>query len=177
MNLLTYLQQEMWSPYVVGAGIGIISWLSFLLSGRGLGASSSYLHVSGMAEKAVRGEKVMNREYLQQHPPKLGWQVVLIFVGVVLGSFISSALSGSFNAGFIPPLWEKTFGSALAPRLLTALAGGFFIGFGARWAGGCTSGHGLTGTMQLFIGSWLAAVSFFIGGVVTALVMYNFFGA
>jgi len=53
--------------------------------------------------------------------------------------------------------------------------GGVILGMGARWAGGCTSGHGISGTLQLAVSSWLAVICFFIGGIVTAMVIYRVF--
>jgi len=58
-----------------------------------------------------------------------------------------------------------------------ALLGGLLMGFGARWAGGCTSGHGISGTLQLSIGSWLAVMCFFAGGIATAMVLFKVVGA
>jgi len=51
--------------------------------------------------------------------------------------------------------------------------GGITLGIGARWAGGCTSGHGISGTAQLSILSWVAAICFFIGGIASALLIYG----
>ena len=47
------------------------------------------------------------------------------------------------------------------------------MAFGARMAGGCTSGHGISGTLQLSVGSWIAVVCFFVGGIATALLMFR----
>jgi hypothetical protein len=49
------------------------------------------------------------------------------------------------------------------------------MGIGARWAGGCTSGHGISGTLQLAVSSWLAVLCFFAGGVATAMILYQAF--
>jgi len=49
------------------------------------------------------------------------------------------------------------------------------MGFGARWAGGCTSGHGISGTLQLAASGWLAAICFFIGGIFAAVMLYGGF--
>jgi hypothetical protein len=46
------------------------------------------------------------------------------------------------------------------------------MAFGARLAGGCTSGHGISGTLQLSVGSWIAVLAFFVGGVAVALSLY-----
>ena len=45
--------------------------------------------------------------------------------------------------------------------------------YGARLAGGCTSGHGISGTLQLAVSSWIAVICFFVGGIVTALLLYR----
>jgi uncharacterized membrane protein YedE/YeeE len=68
------------------------------------------------------------------------------------------------------------FSAAALPRVIVALLGGICLGFGARWAGGCTSGHGISGTLQLTVGSWISAVCFFIGGIITALFLYRVIG-
>ncbi len=57
-------------------------------------------------------------------------------------------------------------------RWIVAFIGGIVMGIGARWANGCTSGHGISGTLQLAVSSWLAAICFFIGGIVTAILIY-----
>ena len=67
-------------------------------------------------------------------------------------------------------------GAAPLPRVLTAVAGGALLGFGARWAGGCTSGHGISGTLQLAVSSWLAALSFFAGGIAAAAILFRVIG-
>jgi len=61
-------------------------------------------------------------------------------------------------------------------RFVGALVGGLLIGFGARMADGCTSGHGISGTLQLAVGSWLAFFCFFMGGFVTAIFLYTYIG-
>ena len=63
-----------------------------------------------------------------------------------------------------------------ALRAFAALIGGVFLGFGARWAGGCTSGHGIGGTLQLAVSSWISAVCFFIGGILMAQVLFKTIG-
>jgi uncharacterized membrane protein YedE/YeeE len=51
--------------------------------------------------------------------------------------------------------------------------GGGLMAFGARMAGGCTSGHGISGAMQLSVGSWVALLGFFVGGVATAMLLFH----
>lgn len=171
--VFAYLTAPLWSPYVAGAGVGVMAVLSFLLADRPLGCSTAFVKTSGMIERAVRGEKVMEHPYYRKYVPQIdgAWMVV---VGIVIGAFLSAMLSGVFALAWVPPLWGETFGYNPAVRVLAALAGGFLLGFGARWAGGCTSGHGISGTLQLSVNSIIAAVFFFIGGIATAMAIYGF---
>ena len=91
------------------------------------------------------------------------------------GALASSVLSGQFQFQWVPESWMDAFGPSFPVRWLAALAGGFLLGFGARWAGGCTSGHGISGTLQLAVGSWIATLCFFLGGVATAWLIFQYF--
>jgi len=165
--------QKSWSPYLVGVGLGILSWISFLLLDSGVGASSAYARTGAMLEQRLRRSKPVRRRYYEEKLKPLlnpGW---MILVGVIIGSFLSAQLSGDFQVRLIPDLWQSRFGPSGGLRLFTAFAGGAVMAVGARWAGGCTSGHGITGTLQLALSSWLAIICFFIGGVVTALILYH----
>jgi len=163
---------ERWSPYAVGIGIGILSWITFLLSDRFIGCSTAFARSTGMIERLFRGRKVLERPYFQQFAPEVDWEWMLV-IGVVIGSFLSANLSGVFQGQWVPPKWAAVFGPFIATRWLAALIGGVLIGFGARFAGGCTSGHGISGSLQLAISSWLTTIFFFIGGVATAMLIYK----
>ena len=52
------------------------------------------------------------------------------------------------------------------------LFGGFLVGFGARWAGGCTSGHAISGLSNLQVPSLIAVVGFFIGGLIMTFLIF-----
>lgn len=160
-----------WSPYAVGIGIGVLSWLAFLLSDHPLGVSTAYARTSGMLEKAVRGKKVGEKAYYREFAPTIDWEWMLV-AGVLAGAFLSSWTAGAFRWEVVPPLWRTTFGDGPAVRLAVALAGGFLVGLGARWAGGCTSGHGISGALQLVVSGWVALLSFFVGGIITAMLTY-----
>ena len=95
--------------------------------------------------------------------------------GLFFGSLTAAHLSGTFEWKWLPPMWEMSMGPSLWKRLAVALVGGICIGFGARWGCGCTSGHGISGTLQLVLASWLAAACFFIGGMATAFMIYRLF--
>jgi uncharacterized membrane protein YedE/YeeE len=92
----------------------------------------------------------------------------------VAGAFLAAYSGGELTGRYLPPLWVARFGEGSEPlRTLCALVGGVVMAFGARMAGGCTSGHGITGTLQLAVSSWISVVCFFIGGVAAATVLYR----
>jgi len=94
-------------------------------------------------------------------------------VGIVIGSFLSALLSGDLHLQWVPDLWQSAFGGNPLLRMIAAMIGGIFLGFGARWANGCTSGHGISGTLQLAVSSWISAICFFIGGILAAYFIYH----
>jgi hypothetical protein len=171
--MFEWFMMASWSPYIVGAGIGVLIWMTFLLSDRPLGASTAYAKTAGMVESAISGKKAENMPYYRKFPPRADWQWMIV-VGVIVGGFLSAYTSGTFTLLVVPPLFAGTFGTNVVLRFAVALVGGVLMGLGARWAGGCTSGHGISGTLQLSVASWVAAICFFAGGIVVAGLMYGF---
>ena len=169
---MEWLSMKQWSPYVVGTGIGVLSWLAFLLSDKPIGCSTAFSRTSGMIEKLFRGGAVAEKTYYKKFTPSIDWEWMLL-VGVLVGAFFSAQLSGQFQAAWVPAKWASAFGDGAGLRWIVSLMGGILIGIGARWAGGCTSGHGISGTLQLAVSSWLAALSFFVGGIATAMIIYR----
>lgn len=172
---MEWMIETHWSPYVVGIGIGILSGFTFLISKKPIGCSTAFARTSGMVEKIFRGKKVTEKLYYQEVKPIIDWEWMLV-LGIVIGSLISSLLSGDFHWQWVPLRWASTFGSNALVRILVAILGGVCLGFGARWTGGCTSGHGISGTLQLALSSWISAICFFIGGITTAFLLYHVIG-
>ena len=160
-----------WSPYWVGVGIGILSWIAFVLSDKPIGVSTAYAQTSGMLEKILQGPQVEAKAYYREYVPKVSWTWMLV-VGLLAGAFVSAITAGDFQLQWVPPLWENKFGYSPVIRWAAAFSGGVVLGIGARWADGCTSGHGISGTLQLVVSSWIAVICFFISGVVIAHIIY-----
>ena len=161
-----------WSPYVVGAGIGLLNCLAFLLSDRYIGCSKAFSDIFATAERLIKGSQIFEKPYYQKFVPRIDWFFMLV-IGIIFGAVISAWLSGEFQAVWVPSFWESRFGANAFLRFIAALGGGICIGFGARWAGGCTSGHGISGTIQLVVSSWLAVMCFFVGGIITAILLFK----
>jgi uncharacterized protein len=170
--MMNFLTQVLWSPYAVGVGIGILSWMSFLILKKPLGTSTSYAKTSGMIERFVRGPDVGLKPYYQKIKLDIDWQWMLV-IGIVFGSLLSALLSGDFSFEWVPALWLSAFGSTPVLRVLTAMIGGIFLGFGARWADGCTSGHGISGALQLAVSSWISGIAFFVSGILVAQILFR----
>jgi uncharacterized membrane protein YedE/YeeE len=162
--------EKAWSPYAAGIVIGLLQIPAFLIIETALGASSSYVTVGGLLASWV-DPSILGIDYVAKHvvaTAKNWWQVALVG-GIALGAFLSARLSGARRKP-ISPIWTRALGSASpAKRYAVAFIAGFLMLLGARIADGCTSGHGISGTAQLAVGSIVAVMAMFAGGIGTAL--------
>lgn len=167
------LKSVSWSPYIVGVGIGILSWLAFLVVNKPLGMSTEISKFSGWLSGIFVGmDTVKENAYWAKTTPAFGYSTVFL-VMTAAGAFLSSKLSGSFRKETVPTVWKDRFGPSAGKRFVGAFIGGAVLLYGARMAGGCTSGHGISGTLQLAASSWLFFISMFAAGVVTAKIMFR----
>ena len=108
--------------------------------------------------------------------PKIGWEWMVV-VGVFAGAALSARLSGDRSPGTVPALWRWRFGDSTAVRLAAAFLAGSVMLFGARLAGGCTSGHGISGNLQLAASSLVFSAAFVAAATATAFAVYGREGA
>jgi uncharacterized protein len=161
-----------WSPYLVGALLGILSWLTFYFSDKPIGASSFYATVAGMLGKVFARKHTGKLAYYQSNPPAVNWEFAFVIAAVV-GAFLAASTGGELTREWLPPMWEVRFGEgSIGLRAVVATLGGILMAFGARLADGCTSGHGISGALQLSVGSWIAVVCFFVGGIAVAFLLF-----
>lgn len=165
------LRAKSWSPYAVGAGIGVLSWFAFLTADKPIGITTAFEHTAALAGKAAVPGADAN-PYYREESPKIGWEWMLV-VGVFLGATLSSLLSKDRNAPAVPPLWASRFGPGRPKRYLAAFAAAAVMMFGARLAQGCTSGHGISGALQLAVSSWVFLPVMFAAAVATAFLVYG----
>lgn len=139
--------------YVGGPAFGICVAALYLIGNQRLGVSGSYLHV---------GKLLLGR------PGAQPWRVWFLG-GLLLGSAAAAAASGRFAEGgyghlatVLPPL----------PLAAVLLTGGVLIGYGARFAGGCTSGHGISGCSSLSGGSFVTTAVFFTTAVAVTWIVH-----
>lgn len=169
------------TPYIIGALIGILSWVTFLTMDKALGTSTTMVHVSGLAVGMVAPDHVVgpdaNAYYASEINPDKGknmfdWQLFLV-VGLVGGAYLGSLIGKDRQVEHVPALWAWRFGASRWVRYAAAFVGGVILLFGARMAGGCTSGHGISGGLQLALSSWSFFIAMFVSGVVTAFALFG----
>ena len=138
-----------------------------------LGVSTAYARLSGLLGCLVAPRFTSQLAYFKETVPKIDWEVALL-VGTILGGLLAAWTGHSLTNVLLPPVWVERFGPDSAPlRIAMAIGGGFVMALGARIAGGCTSGHGISGTIQMSVGSWISLICFFIGGMVVALPLFG----
>lgn len=165
-------QDKGWHPYLAGSLSAFVSILSVWIAGKYLGASTTFVRTTGMVEQLFGYERVAKMEYFIREVPKIDWQWMMVF-GIMIGAFIAAATSGSFRLQAVPDMWRQRFGPGIPHRAVFAFFGGIIAMYGARLADGCPSGHGLSGALQLAVSGYIALACFFLGGIVTARILYG----
>lgn len=155
------------NPYVAGVILGVVLFLAFLLTGHGLGASGAIGRVAATANDAVAPGAIDESGFLANLTRTPGaltrnW-VVWMLVGSILGAFTSGMIARRVRLQVY-----KGPRISVSLRLVCALLGGAFMGYGSQWARGCTSGQALTGGASLAAGSWAFMFSVFGGAYILA---------
>jgi len=152
------------NPYLAGIGLGLVLLASFVVMGRGLGASGAFSSACAVAVDAIApahaGSNSFWREYLESgvgHPLK-EWLVFEV-LGVLAGGFLSGMLAGRVRKSV-----EKGPRISTRGRMGLAFLGGALMGIGAKLGRGCTSGQALTGGALLSAGGWAFMMMVFVGG-------------
>jgi len=148
------------NPYVAGTLLGLVLLSAMFLSGRGLGASGGIKYAMVAIVGAVDNDHAMESTYYSKYfengeSPLNNWLVLEVF-GMVLGGFISGAISHrlKFKVEKSPKITNKK-------RLLFAFLGGVFFVYGAQLARGCTSGAALSGMAVLSVAGFVTMVAIF----------------
>lgn len=160
-----------WSGWIGGMAIGGYLLFQFWFTNKLLGCSSSYGNVCGMVSKT---DYFRSGEFEQRN----NWRLWFI-LGIPLGGFIAVLTSPgqgweiSLSMG---ALYDSVLPQTLWLKACVLILGGVLMGFGARMAGGCTSGHAIAGISLLNPPSILASILFFAGGIVMVQVLFNVLG-
>lgn len=155
------------NPYFAGALMGVVLFLAFYMTGSGLGASGGMNRFLVWGMDAVSPEHIDRNAYLlnmaggDKNP--LDHWVVWVTIGTILGGFGSGWFFGRIKV-------ETNHGPRITKhqRWMMATIGGVFMGYGARFARGCTSGQALSGGAVLSVGSWAFMFAVFGGAYALA---------
>jgi len=150
------------NPYLAGVGLGAVLLASFVVMGRGLGASGAFTSLLAWITQLVAPDhataNTVYADYLGDGHPLKAWLVFLV-VGLFFG-----ALASAWLAHRTAIVVERGPRASLSDRLGFAFIGGALAGVGAKLALGCTSGQALTGGALLNAGSWTFMLMVFAGG-------------
>lgn len=142
-----------WPWWLSGILIGLTVPLLYILAGKGFGISTSFQQLGSMCAPNSK------LEYLSKHDRKANLWTLVFAIGIALGAFIATNFLSDDPAQLLPQTFDTVGGA------IKLLVGGYLIGFGTRYAGGCTSGHSITGISNLNWPSLVATVFFFVGGL------------
>jgi uncharacterized membrane protein YedE/YeeE len=179
MEILELIKQP-WAWYVAGPLVGLTVPALLILGNKSFGISGTLRHACAIVAPA-------NIPFFKYDWKKEIWNLVFV-LGILIGGFIAFHLLSDPNPivinenlktslatygvtdinGMLP---EQIFswGELFTVRGIIMLAlGGFLVGFGSRYAGGCTSGHAISGISNLQMASVIATCCFFIGGLIMA---------
>ena len=168
-----------WPWYFSGVIIGLFVPLLFFLGGKAFGISASLKHICAL----FPNQKI--KYFIYNWKQEGGWNLYFV-AGIVIGAWLANFL---FDSEKVIQISEKTKQSLSAigitdfkglvpaeifnwnylrtiPGVIQLAIGGLLIGFGTRYAGGCTSGHAISGLSNLQLSSLIAVIGFFSGGLV-----------
>ena len=175
--------QQPWPWYIAGPLIGLTVPALLILGNKSFGISSSLRHICASCFPA-------NIPFFKYNWRKEVWNLFFVF-GIFLGGIITAMFFTNPNPVEVHPNLAKELASYgitdfrnLVPSelmnweslftlrgLVMMVGGGFLVGFGTRYAGGCTSGHSIMGIANLQLPSLIATISFMVGGFLMANVL------
>jgi len=162
-----------WKPYLAGAGIGVLSWIVFAVVAAPIGITTAMSQVAGgIASLFVGSDAVAQNAYWKVHSFNLDYGT-LFLVGTFLGALASALASRTFHVEIVPGVWRERFGISPTRRMIAALVGGALVMYGARMAGGCTSGNGISQGLQLAVVGWTFLAVMFPVGVLAAWMLFG----
>lgn len=157
-----------WNPYLCGIGLGLVLLASFVVMGRGIGASGAMTSVVSVGVNSVSESHAQANAFYAGylgdgtiHPLK-DWLVFEV-LGVLIGGFLSGIFAYRTKLKV-----EKGNSISRNRRFMFAFIGGIIMAFGTKLARGCTSGQALTGGALMNVGSWLFMISLFAGAYAMA---------
>ena len=162
-----------------GIALGLLLTLATALV-KPLGVSTQFVVTDAMVTHKVAPQFAESNEYLAKYGEKSDWGPgygwMLVF-GMLVGGGITAMLfrkkQPAEDKGSMPKMWSDQFGNSTVKRNAAAFFGGVLLLFGARLAGGCTSGHMISGISQLALSSFIFGVVTFGAAILMAKFLYR----
>ena len=142
-----------WPWYISGPLLGLTVPALLIFSGKSFGVSSSLRHLGSICSPKTKIAYLRDNDWRGER-----WNLVFVG-GLVLGAFVAANFLSGAPVDLLPDHYQNWSGG------LKHFAGGLLIGFGTRYADGCTSGHSIMGLSNLKVSSLVATLSFFAGGL------------
>lgn len=171
-----------------GLALGLVFFVAVLLV-KPVGVSTQFVVFDGLlwdavdnaavvADPAAKGGWSSPNPYLNKYAKSVGepWNYSVVFVLALMGG---AALSALLRRGVapaerpMPPVWRANFGDQSWKRYVAAFVAGFLVLYGARMAGGCTSGHMMSGMMQTALSGYIFAAGAFLAGIPAAIGLFR----
>ena len=164
---------------VAGIALGLLLTLATALV-KPLGVSTQFVVSDAAVAHRVAPIFAEGNEYLAKYGEQTDWGIgygwMLVF-GMLVGGGVTALIfrrrQPVQDKGSMPPMWTAQFGPSHAKRYLAAFFGGVLLLFGARLAGGCTSGHMISGISQLALSSFIFGVVTFGSAILMAKFLYR----
>ncbi len=172
-----------------GLLLGLVFFAAVLLV-KPIGVSTQFVILNGVVADMVSSDFITKTDeaytstnaYMAKSGGKyagnaanpLNYSFVFV-LAMALGAFLSARLRGGIDAAerAAPEIWRANFGDTPVARYAVAFLGGFIVLYGARLAGGCTSGHMMSGMMQTALSGYIFAAGAFAAAIPTAMLMYK----
>lgn len=166
LNKIEKSKKKSW--LYAGIGLALLNGYLFLTAtqDRGMGASTFYPYIADLLTQTT------DSAYFAKITKSGNWQIYFLG-GAMLSGLVLSLIRGDFKLTIVHENWRKHRSASAFGRLIWAFIGGFILIFGARFAGGCTSGHVISGGMQLSVGSLTFAAFTFAGLLLTGKLFYR----
>ncbi|MFY0622574.1 MAG: YeeE/YedE family protein [Pelagimonas sp.] len=172
-----------------GVLLGLVFFAAVLLV-KPIGVSTQFVILNGIVADVANSEFITqtdegytstnaymaksNGKYAKNASNPLNYSFVFV-VAMAIGAALSALSRGGVDAEErrLPQIWEDNFGDTPVARYAVAFLGGFIVLYGARLAGGCTSGHMMSGMMQTAVSGYIFAAGAFAAAIPTAMLMYR----
>lgn len=172
-------QKAIISWKAAGIALGLLLTVATALV-KPLGVSTQFVVSDAVVAHQFAPAFAENNEYMAKYGEKENWGVGygwMLVMGMLVGGGVAARVfrkqQPEVDKGSMPEMWTRVFGASRVKRFAAAFFGGVLLLFGARLAGGCTSGHMISGISQLAVSSFIFGIFTFGAAIVMAHILYR----